>query len=67
MRFALVTITFFLENTNVMQTNEFKQTKGDNGNLLRSMTIIPDSSHFLTEHGGRFDVIPTSLRGLSLT
>lgn len=30
MRFALVTITFFLENTNdVMQTNEFKLTKGD--------------------------------------
>ena len=45
MRFALVTITFFLENTNdVMQTNEFKLTKGDNGNLLWSVTEVPDSS-----------------------
>ena len=70
MRFALVTITLFLENTNVMQTNEFKKTKGDNGNLLRSMTRVPDSSFSYGAWGQiRRDtnVIPTSLGGLSLT
>ena len=33
-----------------MQTNETKQTKGDTGSPLRSMTKIPDSFLLVREH-----------------
>ena len=51
----------------VMQTNEIKQTKGDTGSPLRSMTKIPDSFLLVREHESRFDVIPTFFGGLCLT
>lgn len=67
MRFALVTITFFLENTNVMQTNEIKK---DRRRQRQPAPVVNQNTGLFffvrREYGGRLDVTPTSLGGLSL-